>query len=398
MSDIYKVLLASNDNEKILTKFLSLILEKNEKESLKFLYELISFLISEINTKNINSLIALIKEKNNKNSSFKEFLDYYLGQYLWIFGTKNNIPQSNLAQKKQNNEKEKKENSKEDNFKAFVNLLINEKLITKKDLIEKLEEKNLEQIGLMTQEAFIKEFARINTKSFEHNKFNLLREESEGYSKLISFLFDINELQKKLDEKEIKTILEKIVKIIGNFDLDSYRVLDIALEIFKYSPFNLNYIKIFDILNKKAILPIIDFKFSENQNDKKLMIIFAQLIHFNYISLEDFILHINPSLTELQQIYINKYKSIYEYIQKSLYEDIKSQISSLNDISSSNKTANYFCNYKEIILKSISKANINYKNNNLKKYNKNNQFYLLLESFIVIRDKQNIIKMHKCII
>ena len=102
---------ASNDNEKILTKFLSLILEKNEKESLKFLYELISFLISEINTKNINSLIALIKEKNNKNSSFKEFLDYYLGQYLWIFGTKNNIPQSNLAQKKQNNEKEKKENS-----------------------------------------------------------------------------------------------------------------------------------------------------------------------------------------------------------------------------------------------------------------------------------------------
>ena len=36
MSDIYKVLLASNDNEKILTKFLSLILEKNEKESLKF--------------------------------------------------------------------------------------------------------------------------------------------------------------------------------------------------------------------------------------------------------------------------------------------------------------------------------------------------------------------------
>ena len=250
----------------------------------------------------------------------------------------------------------------------------------------------------MTQEAFIKEFARINTKSFEHNKFNLLREESEGYSKLISFLFDINELQKKLDEKEIKTILEKIVKIIGNFDLDSHRALDIALEIFKYSPFNLNYIKIFDILNKKAILPIIDFKFFENQNDKKLMIIFAQLIHFNYISLEDFILHINPSLTELQQIYINKYKSIYEYIQKSLYEDIKSQISSLNDISSSNKTANYFCNYKEIILKTISKANINNKNNNLKKYNKNNQFYLLLESFIVIRDKQNIIKMHKCII
>ena len=195
----------------------------------------------------------------------------------------------------------------------------------------------------------------------------------------------------------MKTVLEKIVKIIGNFDLDSYRVLDIALEIYKYSPFNLNYIKIFDILNKNAILPIIDFKFSENQKDKKLMIIFAQLIHFNYISLEDFILRITPTLKELQQIFINKYQAIYDYIQKSLYEDIKSQISSLNDVSSSNKTANYFCNYKEIIIKSVSKSNNDNKNNYLKKYIKNNQFYLLFESFIAIKDKKNIIKMYNLV-
>ena len=54
------------------------------------------------------------------------------------------------------------------------------------------------------------------------------------YSELISFLFDINELKVKLEEKEIETILENIIKIIGYFNLDSYRVLDIAIEVFKY--------------------------------------------------------------------------------------------------------------------------------------------------------------------
>ena len=61
---------------------------------------------------------------------------------------------------------------------------------------------------------------------------------------VITFLFDINELKIKLEQNEIETILKKIVKIIGYFNLDSYRVLDIAIEVFKYSPFNINYIKI----------------------------------------------------------------------------------------------------------------------------------------------------------
>ena len=171
----------------------------------------------------------------------------------------------------------------------MINLMLNEKLINKIELIEKLEEQTLNQIGLIDSKDFKNKFTRINTKSYEQTKYNLLREESEGYSELISFLFDINELKIKKKKKEIEIILEKIVKIIGYFNLDSYRVLDIAIEVFKYSPFNLNYIKIFDILNKKTLLPIFNLKFSENPTDKKLMIIAAQLIHFNFISLDSFL-------------------------------------------------------------------------------------------------------------
>ena len=162
MSELYKNILLSNDNDKIMTKFLGLVLEKKEKDALKFLYELISFLISDINSKNQKALISLLKEKYNKNDYFKQFLDYYLAQTLWIFGVKLNISQSNATQKNE------KENIKDDNFKTFVNLLLNEKLITKISLLEKLEDTTLHQIGLIEQKEFINKFTKINTKLFIH--------------------------------------------------------------------------------------------------------------------------------------------------------------------------------------------------------------------------------------
>ena len=301
----------------------------------------------------------------------KTFLDTYLIDTLWIIGF--NINNRNL------NESEK---SKAENYKNLINLLLNEKLINKIELIEKLEEPTLNQIGLIDSKDFKNKFTRINTKSYEQTKFNLLREESEGYSELITFLFDINELNIKLEQKEIETILKKIVKIIGYFNLDSYRVMDIAIEVFKYSPFNINYIKIFDILNKKILLPIFDFKFSENPSDKKLMLIAAQLIHFNYISLESFLPHVNPSLSTLQNNFVKKYQAMHDYIKNALNDEIKFQINSyIEQNLSLNKSANYFCDFKYIISKAINwEENQNKKNgeNNtqIKSEEKINQLYL----------------------
>ena len=398
MAETYKDLLLSNDYEKIIYKFYNLILEKEEKDSLNFLYELINNIIEEkITEKNFEKFIDSLVKKFDEKSFTKKIIENYILQALWIVGfnltyqfSNKNIKNENLKEKER--EKDKEKGKKIDILKNIVNLLLKKEIITKIELLQKLDDSTLTEINQITD--FKKKYTKLYTKLYEQNKFNLLREESEGYSRLISLLFDLNELKKKLDKNEIEKTINTIIKIIGYFNLDSYRMLDIALDVFKYNPFNLNYINIFDILNKKLILPIIDFKFLENQDDKKLMIVVAQLIHCGYFSLEEFLLHITPSLTELKKNFIEKYHSIYEYIKNSLNEEIKVEISSFIYFDESNpskenkinnKIANHFCNFQEI----ISKATINYN-----KKNKVNQFYLLFESFIAIKDKKNIIKMY----
>ena len=400
MSESFKELFSSNDNATIINKFVSLLSEKKEKLAQKFLYELIYFSTEEINLiKNIKSLINSLKDKYNNNSLIKEFIDNYIVQTLWIVGFNITISPSNTNSSEHNK-------IKNENFKNLVNLLLSEEIIKKIDLLEKLDKSTLNQIGLFPEQDYKKIFKLKITSFYEQNKFNLLREESEGYSKLISLLFDLNELNQKLNEKDIQITLEEITKTIGYFNLDSYRVLDIALDVFKYSPFNINYIKIFDILNKEKIVTIIDCKFFENLNDKKLMIVVAQLIHFNYISLEEFLLHITPSLSELQQNFVNKYQTIYDYINKSLIQDIKHEISSFventetlskekSEANKSHKIANHFCNFQKIISKAINFEIDEDKNNKENKtLKKANQFYLLFESFIAIKDKENIDKMY----
>ena len=400
MSDSFKELFSSNDNATIINKFVSLLSEKKEKLAQKFLYELIYFSTEEINLiKNIKSLINSLKDKYNNNSLIKEFIDNYIVQTLWIVGFNITISPLNTNSSEHNK-------IKNENFKNLVNLLLSEEIIKKIDLLEKLDKSTLNQIGLFPEQDYKKIFKLKITSFYEQNKFNLLREESEGYSKLISLLFDLNELNQKLNEKDIQITLEEITKTIGYFNLDSYRVLDIALDVFKYSPFNINYIKIFDILNKEKIVTIIDCKFFENLNDKKLMIVVAQLIHFNYISLEEFLLHITPSLSELQQNFVNKYQTIYDYINKSLIQDIKHEISSFventetlskekSEANKSHKIANHFCNFQKIISKAINFEIDEDKNNKENKtLKKANQFYLLFESFIAIKDKENIDKMY----
>ena len=396
MVDTYKEIIQSNNKDKIMSEFLSLIDKDKKQDSIKFLYKLILYSIDDNSTlsKNIKPLIISIKENYNNNIKMKIFLDAYLIDTLWIIGFNMNNQVSN-----QNiNEHDR---IKAENYKNLINLFLNEKMINKIELIEKLEEPTLNQIGLIDSKDFKNKFTRINTKSYEQTKFNLLREESEGYSELITFLFDINELTIKLEQKEIETILNKLIKIIGYFNLDSYRVLDIAIEVFKYSPFNINYIKIFDILNKKILLPIFDFKFSENPFDKKLMIIAAQLIHFNFISLDSFLPHINPPLSTLQSNFVKKYQTMHDYIETALNEEIKFEINSYIDSNLSlNKSANYFCDFHYIISKAINwEGNQNKKNGEgiIKSEDKINQIYLLLECFVVIKDKNNFLKIYNLI-
>jgi len=70
---------------------------------------------------------------------------------------------------------------------------------------------------------------RVNTTMvYKQNKFNLLREESEGYAKLITTLnrFGADAISEASAAEEIKTVQS----LIGYFDLDPNRVFDLLLD------------------------------------------------------------------------------------------------------------------------------------------------------------------------
>jgi len=82
----------------------------------------------------------------------------------------------------------------------------------------------------------------INYESYKQNKFNLLREQSEGYSKLVieltSSLGPPHSHQTgrptesySVIEDRARPVWEKVISLIGYFDLDPNRALDIILDV-----------------------------------------------------------------------------------------------------------------------------------------------------------------------
>ena len=76
---------------------------------------------------------------------------------------------------------------------------------------------------------FMRRRVRVQTKMmYEQQKFNLLREESEGFAKIATEL-----LTGKVTPNNVETIFTNIQSLIGFFDLDPNRVLDLVLEAFE---------------------------------------------------------------------------------------------------------------------------------------------------------------------
>ncbi len=92
---------------------------------------------------------------------------------------------------------------------------------------------------------------------YEQQKFNLLREESEGFSKLIFLLYEV-----QFTKSNIHKLIDKIFSLIGFFDLDPNRVLDIVLSAFETDCDNMCFIEIIKLLNLNALPHVLGFKLS----------------------------------------------------------------------------------------------------------------------------------------
>uniref|UniRef100_A0AAR2K232 THO complex subunit 2 n=1 Tax=Pygocentrus nattereri TaxID=42514 RepID=A0AAR2K232_PYGNA len=166
-------------------------------------------------------------------------------------------------------------------------------------LKERLDPETLESLGLIKQALqFNQKIVKIKTKLFyKQQKFNLLREENEGYAKLVTELG-----QDLTGNVTSHLVLESIKSLIGCFNLDPNRVLDIILEVYEcrsdQDEFFIPLIKSY-MCEHQTLCHILGFKFKFHQEPNgetpsSLYHVAAALLQHNLIALEDLYVHLLP--------------------------------------------------------------------------------------------------------
>ncbi|XP_039622242.1 THO complex subunit 2 [Polypterus senegalus] len=190
------------------------------------------------------------------------------------------------------------EKNKRDHFTQLVGACLC--LVSDTVLKERLDPETLESLGLIKQaQQFNQKIVKIKTKLFyKQQKFNLLREENEGYAKLIT------ELGQDLSGNiTSELILESIKSLIGCFNLDPNRVLDIILEVYEcrsdQDEFFIPLIKSY-MCEPQTLCHILGFKFKFYQEPNgetplSLYHVAAALLQQHLIDLEDLYVHLLPA-------------------------------------------------------------------------------------------------------
>uniref|UniRef100_A0A0E0JST0 THO complex subunit 2 n=1 Tax=Oryza punctata TaxID=4537 RepID=A0A0E0JST0_ORYPU len=176
-------------------------------------------------------------------------------------------------------------------------------LIVPRLLQERCEEEFLWEVELSKskgQDLKAKE-VRVNTRLlYQQTKFNLLREESEGYAKLVTLLCQIGS---DLACQNSSSVTMSIIKsLIGHFDLDPNRVFDIVLECFELYPDNTIFYQLIPLFPKSHAAQILGFKFQYYQRldvnstvPPGLFRIAALLVKSGFIDLDSLYAHLLPN-------------------------------------------------------------------------------------------------------
>ena len=155
---------------------------------------------------------------------------------------------------------------------------------------------------------------RTNTRAvYTQRKFNLLREESEGWSKVVTLLNQSG--GGKLEEHRIETAFEELKAIIGYFDLDPNRVCSIWLDAFTSQPENEYFIKLSNAFSKEAIIQLLGFHFGRGSTPDGLYKIAAKLIAHGVVNLESIWPRLLPSDEDIGLIWKEGKSSIFDTVR-----------------------------------------------------------------------------------
>ncbi|KAL5827745.1 hypothetical protein ACOSQ4_019542 [Xanthoceras sorbifolium] len=188
--------------------------------------------------------------------------------------------------------------------------LVESALVPMRLFQERCEEEFLweaEMIKIKAQDLKGKE-VRVNTRLlYQQTKFNLLREESEGYAKLITLLCRGSEDS----AQSVSAATIGIIKsLIGHFDLDPNRVFDIVLECFELQPNNNVFLELIPIFPKSHASQILGCKFQYYQRMEVdspvpfgLYNLTALLVKEEFIDLDSIYAHLLPKDDEAFEHY-----------------------------------------------------------------------------------------------
>ncbi|GMT17534.1 hypothetical protein PFISCL1PPCAC_8831, partial [Pristionchus fissidentatus] len=184
--------------------------------------------------------------------------------------------------------------------KLFLDLL---KLLMKDVVPEDCLRAELEALDANVQ-ANRMQIIRTKTKLFfKQSKFNLLREETEGYSKLVTELLSVD------DSLNAAVISQRMLSLIGTFSLDPNRAIDILLEAFERCPSRrATYVAILKEMQTTAeyLQTFIIFKFTLYQTDKSetpfsLYRLTAALIEEGLIDMDHIVKFLTPTSSDLME-------------------------------------------------------------------------------------------------
>ncbi|CAL8086593.1 unnamed protein product [Calicophoron daubneyi] len=169
-------------------------------------------------------------------------------------------------------------------------------------LMERLSEDTLENLSLIqSKQQFQTRYVRTKTRLFfKQQKFNLLREEDEGYAKLIT------ELCQAVGPME--PVMMQVRSLIGYFDLDPNRVLDLILDVCEFREnMSLSMVKLVRLYNpdKLDLTHILGHKFHFTQEPdsttpRSLYRIAAILVASGLVNLDVLYTHLCPSDADIQ--------------------------------------------------------------------------------------------------
>ncbi|GAB4828694.1 THO complex subunit 2 [Ancistrocladus abbreviatus] len=188
--------------------------------------------------------------------------------------------------------------------------LVESTLVPLKSFQERCEEEFLwesEMVKIKAQDLKSKE-VRVNTRLlYQQTKFNLLREESEGYAKLVTLLCQGSEAASVNASASTVGIIKSL---IGHFDLDPNRVFDVVLECFELQPHNKLFLNLIPIFPKSHASQILGFKFQYYQHLEVqspvpfgLYQLTALLVKEDFIDLDSIYAHLLPKDEEAFEHY-----------------------------------------------------------------------------------------------